>query len=209
MKALLPRVHLQRCYRHLKEELGRRPTGKESLEIYEKLSAIPKTQNGVKIADSLYNRLPERSPLRSIPKEQLAQVYLPAGACTHGMRTNNPAEVYNAMSLSARQQETLYRSMMATVQLLHDRHERLRVTVPRAGGRSSSPRGGADDSSSDSPPPPEPPRVRDAYAKSRNTATTLAPPAIDEAVDVDSSQVFLVESSAGVALSVRLCLHDA
>ena len=107
MKKLLPLVNLLRCYKHMKDDLLKSHDGRASLELYEKLAGLPKVQNGHRVADTLYERLPESSPLRGIPKHQLAPVYLPHGACNHSMRTNNAAEVYNAMSLCARTQETL------------------------------------------------------------------------------------------------------
>ena len=159
MKRKLPSVSILRCYKHLKDELNKTPTGRESLPIYEKLVALPKCTNSARVADYLYAKLPANSPLHRIPKCELAQAYLPSGVCTHGMRTNNPAEVYNAMALTARTCETLYRSLLATVQLLQQRRENLTASLRKHESLVA-----------------EPPRVRDAYSKVRAKAATLAEP---------------------------------
>ena len=46
MKQLLPKVNLLRCYKHLKDELLKSHDGRASLETYEKLTGLPKVQNG-------------------------------------------------------------------------------------------------------------------------------------------------------------------
>ena len=197
MTQLLPQVNLLRCYKHMKDDLCKRHDGRTSLEIYDKLAGLPKVQNGRRVADTLYERLPASSPLRAIPKHQLAAVYLPHGACTHGMRTNNAAEVYNAMSLCARTQETLYRSLMATLQLFQDRRTRLFSSIPRR----VAPMGGADDDDSSRAAVAEPPRVRDAYAKARGKASVIACPQVCDDPEDLQHQIFMVESTAGGALT--------
>ena len=204
---MLPKVNILRCYKHQKDELAT-PQQRPSLEVYEKLQALPKCQNRVRIADNVYDRLPPTSSLRKIPKKQLAPVYLPDGVCTHGMRTNNPAEVFNAMALGVRQQETLYRSMLATVQLLQHRRQALLRTIPpvasKVGGAPSTPTDQSDGVEVQHGPPEargEPPRVRDAYAKSRAKASMLATPVVCDDPEGLSSQTFMIESSAGGALT--------
>ena len=201
MGNMLAKVNLQRCYRHLKEDLLKH--GKATTDVYDKLVSLPKCNGRLKVADRLYKQLPRNSPLRNIPKPMLAPAYLPDGACTHGVRTNNAAEVFNSMALVVRQQETPYRSLLATVQLLHHRRESLVTALPSTLADAKVERECDEGrlSSEVFVPRSEPPRVRDAYALSRSKAMCLACPEVcDDPKDL-SKQVFMVESSAGGALN--------
>ena len=55
--------------------------------MYLKMFKLPKGR--MDVARVLYRRVPAGSPLRRIPKEQICQAFLPAGACLHGNTTNN------------------------------------------------------------------------------------------------------------------------
>ena len=100
-------------------------SGRKIIENYEKLIRVPKCEQRLMVADLYYNQLPEQSKIRSVPKEQLAPAYLPVEANTHGTRTNNDAEVFNAMANAVRNQETLYRSLHALVLLCQRRRSQI------------------------------------------------------------------------------------
>ena len=75
-----PEASLLRCSRHLLDEcIKGSATAKASVAPYKKLMQIPKGHN--RAADRIYDTLPMGSPLRRIPKEELAPVYLPPVSC--------------------------------------------------------------------------------------------------------------------------------
>ena len=118
-----------RCSRHLEEQLRHTSSGRDSIDIYKRLVQIPK--NFKPLADREYEKLPLNSPLRSLEKRHFVQAHLPAGLCLHGNTTNNMAEIFNGMALSVREQPTLYRSLIATVELLSYRRKALLPNVHR------------------------------------------------------------------------------
>lgn len=97
--------------------------GRESAELYEKLSRLPKNRRDD--AQRILNKLPPNSPLHKIPKEHLCQSFMPACSDLHGNRTNNMAEVLNKMLLQARRSDSLLDALLQTIQLLHQRHVKL------------------------------------------------------------------------------------
>ena len=118
-----------RCSRHLEEQLRHTPSGRASIEIYKKLLYIPK--NFKPLADREYDKLPTNSPLRGLEKRHFVQAHLPPNLCHHGNTTNNMAEIFNGMALSVREQPTLYRSLLATVELLSYRRKALLPNLHR------------------------------------------------------------------------------
>ena len=71
-----PKASLLRCSRHVEEDLVKGgKAARNSIPIYKKLLAMPKGH--LKLADTLYETLPQDSPLRKIGKEELAPVFLP------------------------------------------------------------------------------------------------------------------------------------
>ena len=88
-------INIARCRRHLKERLLLTATGRESLPVYEQIILVPRTRRD--IADELYRKLPKDSPLHDIPREQICDAYLPEDVHNHGVRLNNPAEIWNWM----------------------------------------------------------------------------------------------------------------
>ena len=71
-----PNANLLRCGRHLADELTKgTKAAKDSVEAFEGLLHIPKGHT--KTADRIYDTLPADSPLRRMPKEEVAPVYLP------------------------------------------------------------------------------------------------------------------------------------
>ena len=71
-----PHANLLRCGRHLTDELAKgTKAAKDSVDDFKKLQHIPKGHT--KTADRIYDRLPADSPLRRMPKQELAPVYLP------------------------------------------------------------------------------------------------------------------------------------
>lgn len=97
--------------------------GREAKDKYLQLSRLPKNHLGV--AQRLFDQLPDCPVLRDVPKEQLFQVFLPEGKCTHGNLTNNTAEVFNFMALPTRKESSLFRSMLRTEELLRRRQQSL------------------------------------------------------------------------------------
>lgn len=191
---MLPNVSLQRCYRHLKEDLHRRSrSGQPSIPLYEKLVRFPKCRNASRIADTLYDTLPTDSDLRRIPKHHLAAAYLPAEVCTHGERTSNAAESFNGMCLQVRESESLYRSLLSTLQLLDRRRVSLRSSMA-----SMSINAGYGELSTEFA---DPPRMQNEYSSLRQFAMTLSCERCHDNLDVDTQRTFLVESSAGGALT--------
>ena len=121
--AMHPSTSLFRCMHHMKEELRKRC--KLSLQIYEELLQVPFGR--VQEADELFAKLPERSPLRKIPREQICQAYLHGSL--FGVKTNNFAEVSNHMFAETRKQKELCNSLLATVAILKRRRDDLRSKV--------------------------------------------------------------------------------
>ena len=121
-----PSTYLWRCERHLMADLQKSPL-KKSSEVYGELLQIPYGRTHQ--ADTLYAQLPENSPLRRIPREQVCQAYLEASL--HGNKTNNFAEVLNHMFEPARTQKELSRSLLAVVSVLKHRHDALQTNVRR------------------------------------------------------------------------------
>ena len=62
-----------------------------------------------------HRKFSANSFVRTIPKEELCECFLPAGACAHGVKTNNHAEIFNMMTLHVRQQKALFGGMGAFV----------------------------------------------------------------------------------------------
>lgn len=68
-----PEMGIQRCYRHLIQQLQRCKTSRAIIPAYEQVVKIPK--NHAKVAQKILSKLPSQSALKGIPKEELCQVY--------------------------------------------------------------------------------------------------------------------------------------
>ena len=109
---------------------------KKSKDVYEEIVRVP---NGrVTHADILFDKLPESSPLRNLPREEICQAYLSANSCLHGNTTNNMAEICNFMLQAARSQEHLFSSMQAAVHTLKQRQVCIPpLLAPRCSSRNT------------------------------------------------------------------------
>ena len=82
VQTFCPKASLMRCSRHMEEDLVKGgSTARESIPMYKKLLQIPKGHR--RVADGVYDTLPEGSPLRNIPKQELAPAFLPQVHSTH------------------------------------------------------------------------------------------------------------------------------
>ena len=122
-------VAIARCRRHFREALIKTAEGRRDLAIFDKIAVVPRTR--LAVAEALYNSLPNDSPLHDIPKAHICDAYLPDGVHNHGVRTNNPAEVWNWMSMCARSETTMFRALLAVEKLLATRQEALYGDVKR------------------------------------------------------------------------------
>lgn len=129
-RARLPKAGVMRCQKHLLDELMKSKGGREAKDKYMQLSRLPKNHNAV--AEKLYSELPACSAFRNVPKDQLFQVFLPPGQCTHGNLTNNMAEVFNWMAMPVRKEVSLYRSMVRVEEMLRRRQQTGMESIAKA-----------------------------------------------------------------------------
>ena len=123
LQSHLPGVTITRCRNHFRDSpLLLTKNGRRDIPAYEKLISVPQGQKAV--AERIWNALPDDSPIRDYPKEQLCDAYLPDNVQSNGVRLNNHAEQWNAMSAkTSRREPSLFRSMVADEELLRLRQQ--------------------------------------------------------------------------------------
>lgn len=224
-KSLLPNCHILRCSRHLLDELSkgagqgrsssskkrrRDPSGGEededeaeetenvsvgraSYDCYRQIYFLGKP--GKDVIEKRLMDLPESSPLNRIPKEQLCQAMLGEGGHSHGVTTNNFAEVTNCMLLPLRSETSLFRTMLHMEKFLRQRQQLISSYLIKARGgatASSSTNNGMQEWRDGVPPVPA---VEQAEAAVRAMAKDLNEPKIVEGADGEIT--YVVESRSG------------
>ena len=122
-----PGVQLGRCRNHFRDKLLTTERGRRDIPIYEKLICVPQGQKGV--AERIYRELPADSPIRDVPEDQLCDAYLPPNVHSNGVKLNNFAEQFNAMtSCASRPEGSLFRSMVADENLIRERLDSLNAS---------------------------------------------------------------------------------
>jgi hypothetical protein len=106
-----PRAHLWRCEVHIKEDLKRSAAGRNSIEVYERLLSVP--PGSTRVAEKLFSKLAEDSPLLRIPRAHICQAYLSEGVCLHGNTTGNMVEVLHVMNDAIRDKVSPLDQMLA------------------------------------------------------------------------------------------------
>ena len=202
---LYPRNHLMRCARHLAEELAKASGGRRKRKRDEEMEECEEEDTHDEDERTLFNRirfmskraarliecellsLPGGSKLSSIPQDQLCMAMLPKGVQTHGVTTNNFAEVVNMMLAAARREDSLLQSLLRVECLLAERQASLweRMDAVRSGGQASHQvwKEGA-----------TVPAVEAADAKARANARVLNEP---RCVVRKGEEIYIVESRSG------------
>jgi hypothetical protein len=131
-KKFNPHANLWRCSRHLTEQLKHSAQGRKVAEEYAILHRLPpgRAAQAQQLADAAFRY----TPLANVPLSHISQSHLPPGVGLHGNTTNNMVEILHVMNKNAREQGSLYRSLLATVQMIGRRAqhglEKLRAAGP-------------------------------------------------------------------------------
>lgn len=139
-KLQLPKACVMRCSRHLIQDLLKGQGTKKRKRRTESDGEVDEEENeerGVdvfkkvrllsRVAAPLVRRrleaLHPENELRRIPEEELCPALLPKGYWTHGVTTNNFAEVANMMLLPLRNESSMFKSLLRFEKFCMQRHE--------------------------------------------------------------------------------------